>query len=302
MTSGGAPASRARKIVRFRSRSSIAASTTSVASVASASRTRRVAKAGESTVDPGRRSNSSSRSSFAARRREAVADALARALDRGGIDVVEDDIGSRPRGRPARCPAPMIPAPTMPDPSSHRLQRLERLAAAAAVEQRAALGRTERAVHRRHRPRHRYGQRVSAGSAGGAIPASRRALEAGAGRCGPRSTGLRTSSRRGPAGRSWARWSAIVVRMTSRAGQPTNVGRIATSIASGATATRWTIPRSTTDRTGSSGSGTSARAARTWASVGGVGGWWLPDRARAIARCVPPSLTRSLPGRCGGRR
>ena len=88
--------------------------------------------------------------------------------------------------------------------------------------------------------------------------------------------------------------------MSSRAGQPTKVGRISTRIGppSGAIETRWTIPRSTTESIGSSGSITSVRAARTVGSSRGEGGGWaiVPARARATADLDPGLAHQVAPG------
>ena len=72
------------------------------------------------------------------------------------------------------------------------------------------------------------------------------------------------------------------------------------------TSSRWTIPRSTTDSIGSSGSITSASARADGvavdgtAAVGVVGsaavGAVAPARSRAMPIWVPASLTRSLRG------
>ena len=100
--------------------------------------------------------------------------------------------------------------------------------------------------------------------------------------------------------------------MRSSAGQPTNVGRSSTSDrARGPTVDAVDHPEvDDRDASGSSGSG--------HLGEGGADGGLIGARRRAIgaaaragprrraiaamATCVPPSLTRSLPGRCGGRR
>ncbi len=137
---------------------------------------------------------------------------------------------------------------------------------------------------------------------GGAIPAARRAarpdslmrsLVHGTSKVAVTVTGRPKVARR----------VAMDALISSSAGQPTNVGRISTLIepSAGATSTRWMIPRSTTDSIGSSGSGTSARAARMAASrAAEARPRTIPARARAIPIWVPASLTRSLPGPIGG--
>ena len=103
--------------------------------------------------------------------------------------------------------------------------------------------------------------------------------------------------------------SAIDALMSSSAGHPTKVGRISTVIGPsfGAMPTRWMIPRSTTDSIGSSGSITSVSAERTAASSIAVAAGArhspaiAPARVRATPTWIPPSLTRSLPDRRGGR-
>ena len=57
--------------------------------------------------------------------------------------------------------------------------------------------------------------------------------------------------------------SVTVERMTSSAGQATNVGRSSTRMRSGVTSTAWTSPRSTIETVGISGSCTRRRIART---------------------------------------
>jgi len=64
------------------------------------------------------------------------------------------------------------------------------------------------------------------------------------------------------------RRSATVARMSSTAGQPTNVGRMSTWIRSGPTSIAPTIPSSTMLTFGISGSATEARASMTCARLG----------------------------------
>ena len=102
---------------------------------------------------------------------EPVTDPLPPALDRGLVDVVEDDLVA---GLERELGDPGAHRSGADDPddvrwTSDRLERLERLAAVAAVEERAALGRAEGAVHH-DLGRVAPGQRTSAGSAGGAMP------------------------------------------------------------------------------------------------------------------------------------
>ena len=129
---------------------------------------------------------SASRSSCAARRVEAVADARPAALDGGLVDVVEVGPRSRPRGRPARSPRPScrrrrcrrcrISAATVRAPvliASNGWRQTGSSRATGTGSARTALSMTTRAEPQN-------GQRASSGSAGGG-DARRRA----SGRAGP---------------------------------------------------------------------------------------------------------------------
>ena len=148
---GAAAASRARKIVRFSSRSSSAASIDDVGLVAELRRaTSVVAQPGEPAVDP-----VVDRVGVELELRRAagepVADPVRPRSMAAVVDVVEDDLVAgleRELGDPgAHRPGP-DDADRDRDPRSDRLERLERLAAVAAVEERPAERRAERAVHR----------------------------------------------------------------------------------------------------------------------------------------------------------
>ena len=180
---------------------------------------------------------------------EPVADPRGRPLDGVAIDVVEDDLPAGLEGDLADAGAHHAGADD-PDDRHTDFSASNGWRHAAAVEQRPALGRAERAVH----------DDVGAVAERAAHPAGViRRCDPGLSEGGPAGVEMRSdvhgtsnvvSTRTGRSNRS-DRVSAIDVRITSRAGQPTNVGRIATSIASGPTSTRCTMPRSTTDRTGS---------------------------------------------------
>src|SRR5215217_3856809 len=105
--------------------------------------------------------------------------------------------------------------------------------------------------------------------------------------------------------------SATEARISSRAGQPTKVGSSSTRSRRPSSSTAWTRPRSTTDTTGISGSGTSASASQTSVSLT-VLTWFSPDGLRVGAADhgellpqpaeVAPAVGAAAAGGRGGSR
>ena len=161
---------------------------------------------------------------------------------------------------------------------SDRLELLERLAAAAAVADRAARGRAEDVLQLRvGRAAVRAAEAVRSGAGRASAPrprAARRGEKPAARSFSRPSRVIRsvdhessiTTSTSGSAPSSSIR-SAICSRMTSSAGQPRNVGVNSTCTRSPSTRTSRMTPRSTSEITGISGSWTSASAAQTCSAV-----------------------------------
>ena len=182
------------------------------------------------------------------------------------------------------APAPGGPSPLPYDlgvsrhrrRSLDRLELLERLTAAVAVAQRAARRRAEEVLELRVR-RAAVGAAERAGLELDELRPARfsRRRRREAARSFSRPSGVMRSvdhesseitatSGSPPSSRTFA---AIWSRMTSSAGQPRNVGVNSTRTRPSSTATSRTTPRSTSEITGISGSGISASASQTCASV-----------------------------------
>ena len=265
--------------------------------------------------------------------RQAVADPLAPALERPRRRRRRGRPRSPPRGRPARSPRPS---------SRHRRCRRSPVAVAGrprrgpahqtvlidsngwrqsrAVADRPALGRPEQVLHdgpSRAAVRARDARlQVDEGRPPSPVRARRRRRDPGGGQSGAsrradpiggpghleRGRDLdRPAEGREPVGDR--RLDQLERRAADEGRQDLDPDRAVV----GATSTRWTIPRSTTDSIGSSGSITSARAARDGGLIHRAGPpdaprpAIAPARGRAIPICVPASLTRSLRGRSDGR-